>query len=97
MTENPIVALNRAIALAMVRGPQEGIDAIDALALDPRMAGHYRLDAVRAHLLEMAGDGAAAVVLYRRAADRTMSIPERNYLAAQGARLAAAHETSATE
>ena len=97
MTENPIVALNRAIALAMVRGPREGINAIDALALDPRMAGHYRLDAVRAHLLEMAGDGAAAVVLYRRAADRTMSIPERNYLAAQGARLAAAQEPSATE
>ena len=96
MTENPVVALNRAIALAMVRGPQDGIEAIDALASDPRMAGHYRLDAVRAHLLEMAGDGAGAVLLYRRAVERTLSIPERNYLAAQGARLASSQETSSS-
>jgi len=96
MTENPVVALNRAIALAMVRGPQDGIEAIDALASDPRMAGHYRLDAVRAHLLGMAGDGAGAVLLYRRAAERTLSIPERNYLAAQGARLASSQETSSS-
>ena len=86
MTGNPVVALNRAIAAAMAHGPQAGLDLL--APLDERLAGHYRLDAVRAHLLEMAGDRAAAVAHYRAAANRTTSIPEQQYLATQAARLA---------
>jgi RNA polymerase sigma factor (sigma-70 family) len=85
MTGNPIVALNRAIAAAMVYGPAAGLALLDAL--DERLAGHYRLDAVRAHLFEMAGDSAAAVAHYRAAAARTTSVPERDYLTIQAARL----------
>jgi predicted RNA polymerase sigma factor len=51
------------------------------------MKGHHRLDAVRAHLLEMAGDRQAAIDHYRTAAERTTNIPERNYLIAKAARL----------
>jgi RNA polymerase sigma factor (sigma-70 family) len=88
MSDNPMVTLNRAIAAAMVHGPGKGLDLLRALDSDPRLAGHHRLDAVRAHLLEMAGDRAAAIRHYRIAAARTSSLPERNYLAAQAARLA---------
>ncbi len=57
---NPMVTLNHAVAIAMAQGPQAGLDLLDALDADDRLAGHHRLDAVRAHLLEMAGsDGAA--------------------------------------
>ena len=87
MTGNPMVTLNRAIAAAMVHGPAAGLAQLDAL--DGRMAGHYRLDAVRAHLFEMAGDAQAALVHYRAAASRTTSIPEQHYLAMQAARLRA--------
>jgi predicted RNA polymerase sigma factor len=89
MSDNPMVALNHAIATAMVSGPSAGLKLLEALDADARMAGHYRLDAVRAHLLEMAGDHAAAIERYRAAAARTTSVPERNYLATQAARLAA--------
>jgi predicted RNA polymerase sigma factor len=85
MTGNPMVALNRAIAAAMVHGPAAGLTLLDAL--DERLAGHYRLDAVRAHLLELAGDTDGAVAHYRRAAGRTTSIPEQQYLTTQAARL----------
>jgi RNA polymerase sigma factor (sigma-70 family) len=85
MTGNPMVSLNRAIAAAMVHGPRVGLDLLDALG--DRLAGHYRLDAVRAHLLEMAGDTSAAVAHYRAAAGRTTSIPEQHYLAIRAARL----------
>jgi RNA polymerase sigma factor (sigma-70 family) len=85
MTGNPMVALNRAIATAMVHGPAAGLTLLDAL--DEPLAGHYRLDAVRAHLLEMAGDAPAAVEYYRAAASRTTSIPEQNYLTIKAARL----------
>ncbi len=87
LTDNPMVSLNQAIALAMVEGPAAGLDRLDALAGDPRLSGSHRVDAVRAHLLERAGDRAAAVELYRRAAGRTTSIAERNYLLTQAARL----------
>ena len=87
MTDNPMVILNHAIAVAMVQGPRKGLELLEALDSDPRLAEHYRLDAVRAHLLEMAGDPEAAVVHYRKAAERTTSIPERNYLVMQAARL----------
>jgi RNA polymerase sigma factor (sigma-70 family) len=89
MADNPMVALNQAIAAAMVHGPATGLDLLKRLDGDERLAGHYRLDAVRAHLLERAGDRDAAIVHYRAAAGKTTSIPERDYLLAQAARLAA--------
>ena len=88
MSDNPMVALNHAIAAGMVHGPRAGLDLLKALDEDERLAGHYRIDAVRAHLLERAGDLDAAVEHYRAAADRTTSIPERDYLLTQAARLA---------
>jgi RNA polymerase sigma factor (sigma-70 family) len=84
---NPMVTLNQAVAVAMVRGPQAGLDLLAALDADDRLAGHHRLDAVRAHLLEMAGDLEAARATYRTAARRTTSIPEQRYLDAKAARL----------
>jgi RNA polymerase sigma factor (sigma-70 family) len=87
MSDNPMVKLNHAIASAMVHGPTAGLDLLKALDADTRLAGHHRLDAVRAHLFEMAGDDRAAVAHYRTAADRTTSIPERDYLMTQAARL----------
>lgn len=91
MTDNPMVELNYAIAAAMVEGPAAGLELLDSLDRDTRMAGHYRLDAVRAHLLERAGENERAVAHYRAAAERTTSMPERNYLITRAARLSAAH------
>ncbi len=88
MSDNPAVSLSRAVATAMVHGPAAGLMQLDALAGDPRLAGHHRLDAVRAHLLERAGDREGAVQHYRRAANLTTSIAERNYLLTHAARLA---------
>jgi RNA polymerase sigma factor (sigma-70 family) len=89
MSDNPMVTLNHAIAAAMVHGAAAGLELLAALDADERMAGHYRLDAVRAHLYEMAGDDQAAIKRYLAAAGRTTSIPERNYLNTKAARLAA--------
>lgn len=89
MEDNPMVALNHTVALAMVEGPAAGLARLDELGRDPRLADHYRLDAVRAHLLERAGDVAAAIERYRAAAARTQSLPERDYLLQRAARLAA--------
>lgn len=87
MADNPMVSLNRAIATAMVHGPAAGLEKVAELDRDGRIAGHYRLDAVRGHLFQMAGDPERAVAHYRAAAERTLSIPERNYLNAKAARL----------
>jgi RNA polymerase sigma factor (sigma-70 family) len=87
MSDNPMVTLNRAVAAAMVHGPAAGLDLLTPLDRDERLAGHYRLDAVRAHLLEMAGDRDAAIARYRDAARKTTNIPERNYLITRAARL----------
>jgi RNA polymerase sigma factor (sigma-70 family) len=87
MSGNPMVMLNHAIAAAMVHGPSAGIELLDALDADGRLKGHHRLDAVRAHLLELAGDHQGAIAHYRTAAERTTSLPERNYLITQAARL----------
>jgi predicted RNA polymerase sigma factor len=84
MSDNPMIVLNHAIAAAMVHGPAKGLELLDGLhGLD----GHHRLAAVRAHLLEMAGDSAGAIAHYRLAAERTTNLPERNYLITQAARL----------
>jgi RNA polymerase sigma factor (sigma-70 family) len=88
MSDNPMVALNRAIAAAMVHGPAEGLRLVAELDGDARLGGHYRLDAVRGHLHQMAGDPARAIAHYRAAAERTASIPERDYLILKAARLA---------
>jgi RNA polymerase sigma factor (sigma-70 family) len=88
MSSNPLVILNQAIAVAMVHGATSGLELLKLLDSDSRIAGHYRLDAVRAHLLEMSGDWKSAVIHYRIAAGRTTSTPERNYLLMQAAGLA---------
>ena len=87
MSDNPMVSLNRAIAVAMVHGPTEGLELLDSLRADTRIANHHRLDAARGHLLELAGDSLGAVSCYREAAARTASLPERNYLLTRAARL----------
>jgi RNA polymerase sigma factor (sigma-70 family) len=88
VSPSPIVTLNHAIAAAMVHGPSKGLELLRTLDTDARLAGHYRLDAVRAHLLEMVGDYENAIKHYRIAASRTTSIPEQNYLMTQAACLA---------
>jgi predicted RNA polymerase sigma factor len=87
MSDNPMVSLNRAIAVAMVHGPAAGLELVDRLDAAGRLAGHHRLDAVRAHLLERSGNHRQAIEHYRLAAGRTASIPERDYLMTQAARL----------
>jgi RNA polymerase sigma factor (sigma-70 family) len=87
MADNPMVTLNHTIALAMVQGPEAGLRRLKTLDTDPRLAGHHRLDAVRAHLLEMSGDREGAIAHYLKAAARTASVPEQNYLNTQAARL----------
>jgi RNA polymerase sigma factor (sigma-70 family) len=84
---NPMVTLNRAVALAQVQGPRAGLALLGELEGDTRMAGHHRLHAVRAHLLEQAGDRAAARESYRRAAKATASLAEQRYLESRAGRL----------
>jgi RNA polymerase sigma factor (sigma-70 family) len=84
---SPVVTLNHAVAVAMVRGPRAGLELLATLDGDDRLAGHHRLDAVRAHLLELAGDREAAREHYRAAARATTSLPEQRYLESRAARL----------
>jgi predicted RNA polymerase sigma factor len=86
MTGNPVVTVNRAVAVAMVDGPQAGLAVLDGVA--DRLGHSHRPDAVRAHLLEMAGESNEAVACYRAAARRATSVPERRYLVMRAARLA---------
>jgi RNA polymerase sigma factor (sigma-70 family) len=88
MTDNPMVRLNQAVAAAMVHGPAKGLELLDELETDSRVANHHRLHAVRAHLLELAGRREQAITHYRAAAARTGSLPERNYLLTKAASLA---------
>jgi RNA polymerase sigma factor (sigma-70 family) len=88
LSPNPMVTLNRAVAVAMVHGPQAGLGLLETLDDDDRVAAHHRLEVVRGHLLEMAGDHSAAITSYRTAARRTTSLPERRYLEGRAARLA---------
>jgi RNA polymerase sigma factor (sigma-70 family) len=85
---NPIVTLNHAVAVAMAHGPQAGLALLAPLETDSRLSGHHRLHAVRAHLLEMAGDHEAARGSYQTAARLTTSVPEQNYLQDRAMRLA---------
>ncbi len=87
LTPGPAVALNRAVAVAMVRGPRAGLQVLASLDGDGRVTGSHRADAVRAHLLELAGDRTAARAAFTRAARRTTSLPEQRYLQAQASRL----------
>jgi RNA polymerase sigma factor (sigma-70 family) len=97
MSDNPMVTLNRAIALAMVNGPISGLELLSTLDGDPRLAGNHRLDAVRAHLYERQGDNVRALAHYRAAAERTRSVPERDYLLGKAARVAAEHAGKAPD
>jgi RNA polymerase sigma factor (sigma-70 family) len=85
LTANPLAALSRAVALGEVDGPLVALRALEAL--DEPLAGHHRLDAVRAHLLERAGRHDEAAALYRRAASRTTSVAERDHLTTRAARV----------
>ncbi|HEY5853148.1 MAG TPA: sigma-70 family RNA polymerase sigma factor [Aldersonia sp.] len=87
ISPNPVVALNHAVAVGMARGPAAGLELVASLADDERLARDHRLYAVRAHLLEMAGDLDAARADYETAAERAMSLPQRRYLVARAARL----------
>ncbi|HEX5495587.1 MAG TPA: DUF6596 domain-containing protein [Mycobacteriales bacterium] len=85
LSPGPVVTLNRAVALGMARGPEHGLALLASLDADERMAGYHRVEAVRAHLLELAGDTAAARAAYLEAARRTTSLPERRYLESRAA------------
>jgi RNA polymerase sigma factor (sigma-70 family) len=87
LAPGPLVTLNRAVAVAMVHGAQAGLAALAPLDADEHVADHHRLAAVRAHLLEMSGDAAAARAAYLLAARRTTSLPERRYLERRAAQL----------
>jgi len=88
--ENPVVRLNRAVALAMVHGPHAGLEELDRLQTDSRLGHDHRLHAVRGHLFEMAGDHAAARDSYLAAAARTTSLPQQRYLHTQAEQLESA-------
>ncbi|WP_409465482.1 RNA polymerase sigma factor [Amycolatopsis sp. GA6-003] len=82
---SPVAALNRIVAVAMVHGPAEGLRQLDGIAGDAALASHHRVDVVRAHLLDMAGEHEKARSYYRSAARRTLSVPEQRYLESRAA------------
>ena len=88
-SSSPAIKLNQAVALAKVEGPRAALDLLQTLESEGRLACHHRLDAVRAHVLEMAGEREAARLRYQAAAAGTRSLPERRYLEERAARLAA--------
>jgi RNA polymerase sigma factor (sigma-70 family) len=88
LSPGPMVTLNRIVAVSEVHGPRAALEQLTAAAADPVLGGHHRLHAVRAHLLEAAGDRDAALVEYRLAARGTLSAPERRYLETRAARFA---------
>ncbi|HEY1175944.1 MAG TPA: RNA polymerase sigma factor, partial [Phytomonospora sp.] len=85
MTDNPMVALNTAVAVGMVHGPAAGLAALDAAAA--KLPPTHRIEAVRGHLLETDGRAREAETAYRAAAKAATSEPERTYLLARAARL----------
>jgi len=91
LAPGPMVTLNRIVAVAMVRGPRDGLRELAGAEAEPALAGHHRVDAVRAHLLDLAGDREAAGAAYRLAARRTLSLPERRYLESRAAAAGPTH------
>jgi RNA polymerase sigma factor (sigma-70 family) len=87
LTDNPMVALNHVVAVAMARGAEAGLELLGAIEDDDRIAKDHRLSAVRAHLLEMSGDAVGARAAYEEAASRTTSLPQQRYLHARASRL----------
>jgi predicted RNA polymerase sigma factor len=87
LTDNPVVTLNRAVAVAMVHGPEHGLALVEGIATDPRVTRTHRVESVRAHLHEHAGRPEQAARHYREAARRATSTPEQRYLHAQAVRL----------
>ena len=84
----PMVTLNRIVAVAMVHGPEVALRQLTTAESDPALARHHRVHAVRAHLLDIAGDREAARTYYQLAARRTLSLPEKQYLESRAAHLA---------
>jgi RNA polymerase sigma factor (sigma-70 family) len=87
ISNNPVIALNRAVAVAMADGPISGLQRLETLATDKQLAEDHRLYAVRAHLLEMSGETAAACEAYRAAARRARNLPQQRYLIGRATRL----------
>ena len=87
LAPSPIVTLNHAVALGMAFGPDRGLELLRTLENDARVSRHHRLHAVRAHLLELAGDTDAAAAEYDIAARLTTSLPEQRYLQERASRL----------
>jgi RNA polymerase sigma factor (sigma-70 family) len=87
VSPSPMVTLNRVVAHAMVHGPAAGLAELDVASKDPALTGHHRVTAVRAHLLDLAGDHEAAAEQYHKAATTTESGPERRYLQERGDRI----------
>jgi RNA polymerase sigma factor (sigma-70 family) len=83
LAPGPMISLNQIVAVAMVHGPRAGLRQLAEAESDPALTGHYRVDAIRAHLLDMAGEHQAARPYYERAARRTLSIPEQRYLSSR--------------
>jgi predicted RNA polymerase sigma factor len=87
LNDSPMVALSHAIALSMVQGPAAGLERLTELEQDARLAGSHRVDAARGHLLQRIGDRRGAIAAFVRAAGKTASAPERDYLLLQAAKL----------
>jgi RNA polymerase sigma factor (sigma-70 family) len=87
ISDNPVIALNHAVAVAMADGPTSGLQRLETLATDKQLAEDHRLYAVRAHLLEMSGETAAACEAYREAARKARNLPQQRYLIGRATRL----------
>jgi RNA polymerase sigma factor (sigma-70 family) len=87
ISDNPVIALNYAVAVAMADGPTSGLQRLETLATDKQLAEDHRLYAVRAHLLELSGETAAACEAYRAAARRARNLPQQRYLIGRATRL----------
>ena len=91
VSPGPVVTLNKAVAMGMARGPLAGLAVLGDLDGDERMAGNHRVESVRGHLLERAGDKAAAHAAYLKAAAMTTSVPEQRYLTLRAALTSSEH------
>lgn len=82
---SPVVALNRAVAVAMASGPQAGLALVDTLASEPTLARYHLLPSVRADLLHKLGRHPEARIEFERAAALTRNARERDFLLARAA------------